>query len=105
MSRTLPEPEHGMVVRFQYQWADQVQPVKSRPVCIALVRPVPDPRSSAAAGEKSPHVLKEVVYLPISTQPPRSDQVGIEFPAAVLSILGLKYPRSWVIVSECNVQY
>jgi hypothetical protein len=99
----LPEPENGMVVRFQYQWADQKQPVKDRPACIVLVRPRPDPRTDHALSAQEE--LKDIVYLAISTRPPRADQTGIEIPPAVCSILGLRDARCWVITSECNAQY
>jgi hypothetical protein len=34
----LPEPEAGMVVRFDYQWADRRQPRKDRPACVVFVK-------------------------------------------------------------------
>jgi hypothetical protein len=99
----LPEPENGLVVRFNYRWADEFAATKERPACIALVRTVPDPRQDPLEGPAS--TLKQVVYLPISSRPPQSDRKALEIPTTINSRLGLKYPRSWVIVSECNVQY
>jgi hypothetical protein len=99
---SLPEPESGMVVRFEYQWADGEQVAKERPACVALVRSVRDPR--AQAGEP-PTLLKEVVYLPISTKPPRADQHAIELAPTVCKSLQLSEERNWIFVSECNVQY
>jgi hypothetical protein len=100
----LPEPEAGMVVRFQYQWADGKQQAKDRPACIAVVRPLKDAKPvDPNRGQVA--TLKEVVYLPISTKPPKSDQTAIKIPASICSILGLRESDCWVVVSECNVQY
>src|SRR5712691_1878315 len=100
----IPEPENGMVVRFHYRWADPNQPVKERPACIAFVRSVVPARNNPEKRGEAGYV-KEVVYLPISTRSPRPDQTGIEIPAAICNLLGLRDIRSWVIVSECHVQY
>ena len=45
----------------------------------------------------------KVVLLPITHTPPAGSAVGIEIPAKVADHLGLDHERSWVIVSECNV--
>jgi hypothetical protein len=44
-----------------------------------------------------------VVLLPITHSPPAADQVGVELPQRVKLHLGLDRDRSWVIVSECNI--
>jgi hypothetical protein len=99
----LPEPENGMVVRFNYRCAGEFTAVKDRPACIALVRGVPDPRHDPLDGPQQ--ILKQIVYLPISSRPPQPDRTALEFPAIIASRLGFKHSRCWVIVSECNVQY
>jgi hypothetical protein len=99
----LPEPENGMVVRFNYRWSDPQQAVKERPACIAFVRAVRDPRHSEEGAADA--VLKEVVYLPITSKEPRPPTMGHRIPDTVCRALHIEGRRSWVIVSECNVQY
>ncbi len=97
----LPPPENGMVVRFNYQWLDSPKSTKDRPACIMLVISEPDPR--VGEGEPVEEILR-VVYLAISSQPPRSDQEAVEMPEDVARKLGLR-PPCWVVVSECNIQF
>lgn len=90
----LPEPEPGLVVRYDYLWAREAavgrQQDKDRPAClIAASDPSVRPRF--------------VVLLPITHTPPAPDVVGIEIPDAVRRHLGLDHERSWVILSEHNV--
>jgi hypothetical protein len=103
MTAELPEPEAGMVVRFNYQWADGNQPHKDRPACVIFVRARPDPRVPPEAQDDLSFV-KEVTYLPITTKPPRTDQAAIRVPHQVSKHLKLP-EESWIIISECNVQY
>jgi hypothetical protein len=91
-----------MVVRFEYQWVDPKQPHKDRPACVAFVKLRADPRTPP--GSVDPVFVKEVIYLPISTKPPRADQSAVKMPEQVRRHLGLP-DESWIIVSECNVQY
>ncbi|MCK1735159.1 hypothetical protein IVA79_14540 [Bradyrhizobium sp. 138] len=102
MSEQLPAPEPGMVVRFDYQWADRKQPRKDRPVCVVLVKVRPDPRSQREADESA--LLEEVIYLPVSTKPPRADQTAVKIPDQVCRHLDLS-GESWIVISECNVQF
>jgi len=44
-----------------------------------------------------------VVLLPITHTPPDNDTIGIELPQKVKRAIGLDDARSWVIVSEHNV--
>jgi hypothetical protein len=44
-----------------------------------------------------------VVLLPITHTPPAGDTIGIEIPAKVKQAIGLDDSRSWVIVSEHNI--
>jgi hypothetical protein len=100
MNADLPEPEAGMVVRFNYQWADENQPHKDRPACVIFVRVCPDPRLTSSDSE----FVKEVTYLPITTKPPTNGQPSLKIPDQICSHLGLP-EQSWIIISECNVQY
>ena len=90
----LPEPRPGLVIRYDYLWsrealAGRVQG-KDRPAClVAASEPTLSPRF--------------VVILPITHAPPTGDTVGIEIPAAVCRALNLDDERSWVVVSEYNV--
>jgi hypothetical protein len=101
-SDELPEPETGMVVRYDYQWIDQKQPQKARPACVAFFKLRPDPRTPA--GSEDAVFVKEVIYFPISTKPPHADQAAVKIPDQVRRHLGLP-DQSWIIISECNVQY
>ncbi|MDN3276492.1 hypothetical protein QWJ07_19685 [Frankia sp. RB7] len=91
-----------MVVRFDYQWVDRKQPRKDRPACVVLVKIRPDPRPPRAASK--PAILNEVIYLPVSTKPPRVDQVAVKIPDQVRRHLDLP-AESWIVISECNVQF
>ena len=44
-----------------------------------------------------------MVLLPITHTPPDGDTIGIEIPAKVKRAIGLDDARSWVIVSEYNI--
>lgn len=90
----LPEPRPGLVVRYDYLWTHEAaaghDQGKDRPACIvaatdSLVRP------------------RHVALLPITHTPPTGDMAGIEIPPRVKQGLGLDEARSWVIVSEHNV--
>lgn len=90
----LPEPKPGLVVRYDYLWTHEAaagrDQGRDRPTCIvaatdSLVRP------------------RYVVLLPITHTPPAGDTVGVEIPPRVKQALGLDDERSWVIVSEHNI--
>lgn len=91
----LPDLSIGLVVRYEYLWhrraasgADTAD--KERPACVAFTF------------DDSEHG-RSVMLLPISRSEPTGDDVGIEIPQAVKGHLGLDRDRSWVIVSECNI--
>lgn len=90
----LPEPEPGLVVRYDYLWAREADAGKSsskiRPACLV----------AASDDTRNPRF---VVLLPITHSPPKGQTVAIEIPQAVCEHLGLDEGRSWVIVSEFNV--
>jgi hypothetical protein len=92
----LPRPEPGLVFRYDYLWLDETSSArpsgKERPAC--LVATLDD--------EADPQL---VVILPITHSRPRGESVGIEIPQVVTEKLGLDEARSWIIVSEANVDF
>jgi hypothetical protein len=89
-----PEPKPGMVVRYDYLWSREAaagrDQGKDRPACLV-----------AATDRQA--LPRFVVLLPITHSPPDDDTVGIEIPAKVRAAIGLDDRRSWVIVSEHNI--
>jgi hypothetical protein len=90
----LPEPSPGLVIRYDYLWIDEAalgrDQGKDRPACLLAA-------SDAAVSPRF------VVILPITHTPPAGDTVGVEIPPKVKEAIGLDDARSWVIVSEHNV--
>lgn len=91
-----PDPEPGLVIRYDFLWTREAdkgrQSSKDRPAC--LVASIDD--------ETAPHV---VLILPITHSQPRGETAGIEIPHDVMQTLGLDDERSWVVLSEANVDY
>lgn len=90
----LPEPQPGLVIRYDYVWNDEAAAGrdrgKDRPAClVAASEPGPTPRF--------------VVILPITHTAPRGKTAAIPIPAKVRAALGLDDAPSWVVVSEFNV--
>lgn len=92
----LPKPEPGLVIRYDYLWLGERAPVrisgKERPAC--LVAALDDEADS-----------KLVLILPITHSRPSGDTVGIEIPRTVAEHLGLDDARSWIVISEANVDF
>jgi hypothetical protein len=90
----LPEPRPGLVIRYDYLWTREAaigkQQSKDRPACLV-------------AASDSSVAPRFVVILPITHSIPTGDTVGIEIPHKVGQALGLDEARSWVIVSDHNV--
>lgn len=90
----LPEPNPGLVIRYDYLWTREAavgrQQRKDRPACLV----------AATDSRISPRF---VVILPITHSAPKGDTVGIEIPPKVGRALGLDATRSWVVVSDHNV--
>ena len=90
----LPEPEPGLVFRYDYVWAREARrgdtTGKERPACVAV----------ATDSDIDPRL---VLILPISHSRPTGKDVGVEIPAAVRRQLGLDDEPCWVIVSDSNV--
>jgi len=89
-----PDPRPGLVVRYDYLWSREGaagrDQGKDRPACLV----------AASDAQADP---RYVVLLPITHSPPAADTIGIEIPAKVAQAIGLDDARSWVIVSEHNV--
>jgi len=91
----LPALAQGLVVRYEYIWhreasANRTTAEKERPVCVTVIFDDPDEG-------------RMVMLLPITHSPPSQGEVGIEIPQQVKKHLGLDAERSWIIVSECNI--
>ncbi len=90
----LPEPKPGLVVRYDYLWSREQaagrREGKTRPACLV-------------AATDSTTLPRFVVLLPITHSSPSGGTLGIEIPPRVRRALGLDDARSWVIVSEYNV--
>ena len=92
----LPKPEPGLVIRYDYLWMGETAPArtsgKERPAC--LVATLDD--------EADPQL---VLILPITHSRPKAGTVGIEIPSLVGKHLGLDDARSWIVISEANVDF
>lgn len=92
----LPRPEPGLVIRYDYLWLTDSGAAraagKERPAC--LVATLDD--------EADPGL---VLILPITHSPPRGGTAGVEIPFQVGRKLGLDDGRSWIVISEANVDF
>jgi len=92
----LPRPEPGLVIRYDYLWLRERGSArtsgKERPACLV----------ATLNEETNP---KLVLILPITHSRPRGDTVGVEIPAKVCERLGLDDARSWIVISEANVDF
>jgi len=89
----LPEPEPGLVFRYDYVWLREATAArksgKERPACIVAALDAVDPRL--------------VAILPITHSAPTGTTAAIEIPLKASRKLGLDDERSWVVVSEANI--
>ena len=92
----LPRPEPGLVIRYDYLWQREAASArasgKERPAC--LVATLDD--------EADPQL---VLILPITHSRPSGETVAIEIPFAFAEHLGLDDARSWIVISEANVDF
>ena len=90
----IPQPKPGLVVRYDYLWTHESaagrHQGKERPVCLV----------AASDSKTRPRF---VVLLPITHTRPDGNTIGIEIPAKAKQAIGLDNERSWVIVSEYNI--
>ena len=89
-----PEPKPGFVVRYDYLWTHEAaagrDQGKDRPACLV----------AASDSQTRPRF---VVLWPITHAPPGGNTIGIEIPAKVKQAIELDDGRSWVIISEHNI--
>jgi hypothetical protein len=92
---SLPRPFPGLVIRYNYLWADDAakgleEGDKDRPAAIVM------------AVERSSGEELRVFVLPITHSPPQAATEALEIPVAVCRAAGLDAARSWVVLSEFN---
>jgi len=90
----IPDPEPGLVVRYDFLWSRDAErgrtSSKDRPACVVAALDEPgDPRL--------------VVLLAITHAAPADDTIAMEIPIAVCRKLGLDEARSWIVLSEYNI--
>lgn len=92
----LPKPEPGLVIRYDYLWLRESGAArtsgKERPACLV-----------ATLDEEADPQL--VLILPITHSQPKSGTVGLEIPDKVAKNLGLDDMRSWIVISEANIDF
>jgi hypothetical protein len=92
----LPRPEPGLVIRYDYLWLRETASVrvsgKERPACLV----------ATLDQEADPQL---VLILPITHWRPTGETTGIEVPPMVADHLGLDAARSWIVISEANVDF
>jgi hypothetical protein len=90
----LPEPKPGLVIRYDYLWADDADAGrdagKDRPACLV----------AASNAGTDPRI---VVILPITHSYPHNN-IAVEIPPKVRAAIGLDDAPSWVVVSEYNLE-
>jgi mRNA-degrading endonuclease toxin of MazEF toxin-antitoxin module len=91
----IPEAKPGRVIRYEYLWRNQAKAgqehgQKDRPACILL----------SIDNDKDG---KRVLIVPITHTPPSNDSLSYEIPSQVKQYLNLDDERSWVILSEANI--
>jgi len=90
----LPEPEPGLVFRYDYLWGrvarEGRETSKDRPACVAV----------ATDSNIDPRL---VIILPITHSKPSGRDAGVEIPLRVRRYLGLDDEPCWVIVTNANV--
>ncbi len=92
---TIPPPHPGLVLRYNYLWADeaargQEEGSKDRPAAIVMVI------------QREGREGYRVFALPITHSRPPHGTDALEIPATVRRAAGLDAAPSWVILSEFN---
>jgi mRNA-degrading endonuclease toxin of MazEF toxin-antitoxin module len=91
----LPAPEPGLVVCYEFLWADEAESgrtegQKARPCIVVSVR------RDAEAEEVW------VAVVPLTHAPPADLELALEMPPILKDHLRLDAERSWVLLSEIN---
>jgi hypothetical protein len=91
---SLPAPRPGLIIRYDYLWSREAAEGrdygKERPACLV---------ATLDSVDRPLHV----VLLPITHTAPTGETIGIEIPLAVKAALNLDSDRSWVVISEYNI--
>jgi mRNA-degrading endonuclease toxin of MazEF toxin-antitoxin module len=90
----LPKPIPGLVFRYEYAWKRDVaagnDAAKERPACVVL------------AVQMQNGSLRTLI-MPITHLAPRPTEPAIEIPPKVKQMLGMDEQRSWIVLSEANI--
>ncbi|HYG88013.1 MAG TPA: hypothetical protein VD978_17295 [Azospirillum sp.] len=91
----IPEPKPGRVIRYEYLWRRQAlrgqdTAEKDRPACIIVA-------VHRAQGDT------RVLLLPITRSAPTGGDAAYEIPLRLKEHLGLDADRSWIVLSEANI--
>lgn len=89
-----PDPQVGLVVRFEYIWQSQDQASKGdkRRPCIIIL--------AVAATDDTP---AKAMVCPITHSAPRGGDIGLVIADGDKLLMGLDIDDQWVIVSEANL--
>ncbi|HWK48078.1 MAG TPA: hypothetical protein VNT30_25365 [Stellaceae bacterium] len=92
----IPAPKPGLVFRYEYLWKrqsalGQETAEKERPACIVLA-------------VHQEHGETRVLIVPITHSAPAAD-TALEIPSRVKHHLGLDASRSWIVLSEANIDH
>lgn len=112
----IPEPQPGLVFRYDYLRVREslagIENGKERPACILLTLMEGEVLTGArivdeVSGTQSVDYTagpRDVLILPIQTDPPGSDQLGVRLGIDTKRLIGLPTTdESWVILSEMNI--
>ncbi len=90
----IPKPRPGLVFRYEYVWRRDalagLEAAKERPVCIVLA-------VTEAAGDT------RVLIVPITHLSPVPGIPALEIPPKIKQALRMDGQRSWIILSEANI--
>ena len=92
---SLPEPEVGLVIPYQYLWRRESVLGSDHARC-------PRPCAIIIAQRRYADGSVRVAVVPITHSPPLGSTKALELPARVKRHLGLDGERSWIVVDEFN---
>jgi hypothetical protein len=112
----LPNPEPGLVFRYDYLRVDEgqagVENGKERPVCVIMTLAEGETFSGVRLYVEEDSVETEtfvagpndILVVPIQSDPPNKDQLGLKLKVETKRLIGLPDDReSYVILSEINI--
>lgn len=92
---TIPAPEPGLVVHFNYLWSHERLQGREE-------ARYPRPCAVVISYRRDSDGALMVMLAPITHAEPREGDEAIELPTAVKRHLGLDDPRSWIVLDEVN---